>query len=139
MIANLFTHTRRAAFGLAALSASVALMAGPAVAQPDEGANVTGVTVFAPEATDPTTGARVRPDSVSVAVSLSDLDLTTTDGAREAKRRIEHAAKDVCDRVSTEYPNDVQMQNGCYGPAVRHALRQAELEAGYPIVAWGYY
>jgi UrcA family protein len=131
------------------LAAGFALSAGlvlalPAMAQPapydDETASVGGVTVYGPQryARQPTTGAWVRMDSVSMRVPLADLDLSTRYGARLAKARIERAARDVCDRAQDAYPNDVEPERGCYATAVRDGLAQAENAVGYPIVAWGY-
>ena len=140
MIANL-TKPRGS---LIALAVGAALAAGsPALAQPFSpapGANVSGVTVYAGRlyARQPTTGRIVRLDHVSTTVSLADLDLNTRWGAREAKRRIEVAARDVCDRADDVYPRDGQIPGGCRAAAVRNALRQAQDETGYPILAWGY-
>jgi UrcA family protein len=145
-----FAAPARMAGALATASASLALVALPAHADPYShiGQDTTaaseeaveGVTVYAPEryARQPTTGARVRMDRVSTTVQLGDLDLSNPYDARVAKARIVEAAKDVCDEADTVYPNDGQPPGGCYSIAVRDALRQAQDMAGYPIVAWGY-
>jgi UrcA family protein len=101
---------------------------------------VEGVTVYVPYryVRQPTTGARVRMNSVSLAVPLGDLDLSTPGGARVAKARIVEAAKDVCQRAEDVYPGSGEPPGGCYSMAVHDALRQAQDQAGYPIVAWGY-
>lgn len=109
---------------------------------PHEGAtdSVEGVTVYAPHryATQPTTGRTVRMDQVSMTVPLGDLDLSTHEGARIAKARIVRAAKDVCQEADDAYPGDSEPPGGCYTRALHDALAQAQDQAGYPIVAWGY-
>jgi UrcA family protein len=77
-------------------------------------------------------------DQVSMTVPLGDLDLSTQDGARIAKARIVQAAKDVCQEVDDAYPGDSEPRGGCYARALHEALAQAQDQAGYPIVAWGY-
>ena len=125
--------------------ASLALVAVAAHAAPYYGdttsvGSVEDVTVYAPHryVTQPTTGRRVPLDQVSMTVPLGDLDLSTRYGARVAKARIAQAAKDVCQEVDDAYPGDSEPPGGCYSLAVRAAMRQAEDQAGYPIVAWGY-
>jgi UrcA family protein len=133
---------------LAVASASFAVAALPASADPytyvgrdntaaDDDA---GVTVYAPYdyARQPTTGAIVRMDQVSTTVPIDDLDLSNPYDARIAKARIVDAARYVCERADDAYPQDGQPPGGCEATAVRDALRQAQDQAGYPIVAWGY-
>jgi len=145
MIAKRTMAARRAGAGLALAGACACLFALPASAQPgpydrDDAAGVGGVTVYGPHryARQPTTGAWVRMDSISRVVELSDLDLSTHDGARIAKARIARAARAVCQDVQDAYPNDVDPETGCYATAVRDGLAQAQDIAGYPILAWGY-
>ncbi len=136
----------RVSVGLALAGASLALVALSARADPyspyggTTASSVEGVTVYAPQRyiTQPTTGARVRMDQVSMTVPLGDLDLSTGYGARVAKARIVRAAKDVCQEVEDAYPGSGEPPGGCYSMAVRTAMRQAQDQAGYPIVAWGY-
>ena len=136
----------RFAAGLALASASLALVALSARADPytpygaTTDGSVEGVTVYAPDryVRQPTTGRQVRMDQVSMTVPLGDLDLSTHDGARIAKARIVRAAKDVCQAVDDANPGDSEPPGGCYAMAVHQALRQAQDQAGYPIVAWGY-
>src|SRR5580693_5301996 len=132
--------------GLALAGASLTLVALSARADPyapygvsSDGA-VEGVTVYAPDhyVRQPTTGRRVQMDQVSMTVPLGDLDLSTHVGARIAKARIVQAAKDVCQAVDDANPGDSEPPGGCYAMAVHQALRQAQDQAGYPIVAWGY-
>jgi UrcA family protein len=132
--------------GLALAGASLALVALAARADPYSpyggttvGA-IEGVTVYAPYryVRHPTTGALVRMNTVSLAISLADLDLSTPRGARIAKARIVEAAKDVCQRAEDVYPGSGEPPGGCYSMAVHDAMRQAEDQTGYPIVAWGY-
>jgi UrcA family protein len=133
--------------GAVALAAgiSVSIAAAPALAQPyaphEVSTGVGGVTVYAWPRYErqPTTGAWVEPDSVSLVVPLGDLDLSTGWGAHQAVLRIEAAARDACDAAETLYPKDVESEHGCYVPAVRRALAQAQAIAGYPILAWGYH
>jgi UrcA family protein len=133
--------------GAAALAAGIAMSfaAAPASAQThasdDTASGVAGVTVYAGPRyqRQPTTGAWVEPDTVSLVVPIDDLDLSTRWGARQAVRRIEAAAREACDEVQTRYPQDVESEHGCYGPAVRNAIAQAQEIAGYPILAWGYH
>jgi UrcA family protein len=147
MFGNTFRQFGRAAAGLALVGASAALTSLPARADPYDRYTpapaqdtVEGVTVYAPHryVRQPTTGARVRLDTISMRVPLGDLDLSTPGGAREAKARIVEAAKDVCDEVQQVYSNGVEIPGGCYANAVREALAQTQRLAGYPIVAWGY-
>jgi UrcA family protein len=135
------------AAGVAVAGASLALVALSAKADPyrsyaapSAADEVTGVTVYAPDrlARQPTTGRWTRMDTISMNVSLADLDLSTAFGARIAKARISRAAKEVCDAFDQVYPGDTNPPGGCYSIAVRDALRQAQDQAGYPIVAWGY-
>ena len=132
--------------GVAAIAMAGLLSVGAAKAQtygydnPEYVTTTEGVTVYAPRhyATQPTTGRTVRMDQVSMTVPLSDLDLSTHEGARIAKARIVQAAKDVCQEVDDAYPGDSEPRGGCYARAVHDALAQAQDQAGYPIVAWGY-
>jgi UrcA family protein len=133
---------------LAVASASFAVAALPASAEPDTyvgqddaaAYDDAGVTVYAPHryARQPTTGAIVRMDQVSTTVPIDDLDLSNPYDARVAKARIVEAARYVCERADDVYPQDGQPAGGCEAIAVRDALRQAQAQAGYPIVAWGY-
>ena len=125
-----------ASLGLAGLSAH----ADPYSSHESATDAVQGVTVYAPRryATQPTTGRQVRMDQVSMTVPLGDLDLSTRRGALIAKARIVQAAKDVCQEVDDAYPGDSEPRGGCYARALHDALAQAQEEAGYPIVAWGY-
>ena len=137
--------------GLAAASAALAMGLalaagpGPASAHPyaadDTAAGVGGVTVYAGPRyqRQPTTGALIETDTVSLRVSLADLDLSTRGGAREAARRIRAAAREACSEVEERYPKDVESEHGCYGPAVRNAMAEVQDQVGYPILAWGYH
>ncbi len=132
--------------GAAALAAGLAVSfaAVPSGAQTyaadDAATGVGGITVYAGPRyqRQPTTGAWVETDRVSLVVPIGDLDLSTRRGARMAVRRIEAAAREACDEVQARYPKDVESEHGCYRPAVRSALAQAQEVAGYPILAWGY-
>jgi len=135
------------ATGLLVAGASLTLVALSARADPyrsyDEPgatAEVDGVTVYVPQryARQPTTGRRVRMDTISMVVPLGDLDLSTRFGAHLAKARIDRAAREVCNEFDNAYTGDSDPPGGCYAIAVSDALRQAQEQAGYPIVAWGY-
>jgi len=140
-----FRAQRRFGVGLAACVGALALAAqASAQSEPpgyDQPAIVGGVTVRIPHryTTDPTTGARVRMDSVTMMVPLDDLDLSTRWGAHVARSRIERAARAVCEQAEDAYPNDAESPAGCYPVALRDALYQAQTAAGYPIMAWGYH
>lgn len=133
--------------GAAALAAGVALSlsAAPTRAQTyasdDTAGSVAGVTVYAGprHVRQPTTGALVEPDTVSLVVRLDDLDLSTRWGAREAAHRIRSAAREACNEVEERYPKDAEGEHGCYGPAVRNAMADVQDQVGYPILAWGYH
>ena len=141
MITELLSKRRGLCAGLMAVGlGALALPAGAQSWSTDTGGDVSGVTVYAPHhyARQPLTGATVQLDQVSMAVPIDDLDLTRPGDAREARRRIEAAAREVCDRARDAYPVDTEVNGGCEAVAMRHALAQAEDAAGYPIVAWGY-
>jgi UrcA family protein len=136
----------RLSAGLALAGASLALAVAAAHADPYSPYGGTtvgsaeGVTVYAPYRyiRHPSTGQMVRMNAVSIPVSLSDLDLSTPGGAHVAKARIVAAAKEACRQVEDAYPGSSEPPGGCYAMAVRDALLQAQDQAGYPIVAWGY-
>lgn len=141
MIAKTLTTGHRLGMTLALAGAGLALAVTPVRADPwGASDSAAGVTVHAPHhyARQPVTGAQVRLDEVSYVVSLRDLDLSTRHGARLAKARIERAARAVCEAAQDRYPNDEDIDGGCYPTAVRDALIQTERLARYPIVAWGY-
>jgi UrcA family protein len=146
MFGKKLSPTARLSAGLALAGATLALAVVAARADPytpygePAASSVEGVTVYAPYryVRHPTTGAIVRMNTVSLAVSLSDLDLSRPGDARIAKARIVEAAKDVCQRAEDVYPGSGEPPGGCYSMAVHDALRQAQDQAGYPIVAWGY-
>jgi UrcA family protein len=123
----------RVAVGLALAGASLALVALSARADPYSPysdttvGSVEGVTIYAPDryVRQPTTGARVRMEQVSMIVPLGDLDLSSRYGARVAKARISQAAKDVCQAADDAYPGSSEPPGGCYAMAVREGLRRA--------------
>ena len=101
-------------------------------AQRDDASSVGSITVYAPYSRNAPYGV----DRVSLAVDLSDLDLSTRDGAHEARARIERAAFAVCTRAEFVYSNDEEPAGGCRYQAERAAFREAQDAAGYPIMAW---
>jgi len=136
----------RFATAIAVASAGLALAASSTQAQPgpsdqdQQSTGLGGVTVYAPDryARQPTTGAMVRMDSVSLGVPLGDLDLSSQRDAWVAKLRIERAARAVCQEAEDAFPRDGDPPRSCYAMAVRQGMAQAQDIAGYPIVAWGY-
>jgi UrcA family protein len=64
---------------------------------------------------------------VESAVSYADLDLTTTSGTAELKRRVSEAAEDACQQVDTPYsmdPSDTD-DTSCVTTAKDGGLQQA--------------
>jgi UrcA family protein len=146
MFVQALISARRAGLSLIAAGAGLAVAVLPAKADrydpyaPPGDWQARDVTIYAPPpyVRQPTTRAMVRLDSVSLAVPLGDLDLSTPLGAYVAKARIQAAAREACDQAEDRYPTDVSLPDGCYMRAVRQGLAQAQRIAGYPILAWGY-
>ncbi|HEX3652638.1 MAG TPA: UrcA family protein [Rhizomicrobium sp.] len=64
--------------------------------------------------------------SLSQAVRYDDLDLTTGQGAHELRRRVVHAAREVCGTLREAYPfHQLTSARRCYPEAVRTALVHA--------------
>lgn len=74
--------------------------------------------------------------SLSTAVSYSDLDLRTRDGARELRRRVYEAARDVCAELADAYP--VYQLNGthCFKEAYDNSMVRANAAITSARVAW---
>ena len=69
-------------------------------------------------------GIPVTEATMSVGVSLGDLDLSTSAGKDEAHRRIFTAAGEVCMDIVQEFPEEVHSLQKC----TRETSRQAENE-----------
>jgi UrcA family protein len=64
--------------------------------------------------------------SLSQRVRYDDLDLTTGQGAHELRRRVVHAAREVCGTLREAYPfHQLTSARRCYPEAVRNALVHA--------------
>jgi UrcA family protein len=73
---------------------------------------------------DPRTGERAEMVTTSAIVRIGDLDLRTEEGQREARRRVEAAARNVCEWLEELYPNDVPDTGNreCIRDAVRRGM-----------------
>ncbi len=69
-------------------------------------------------------GIPVSEATMSLGVSLADLDLSTSAGEDEAKKRIFAAAGEVCMDIVREFPEEVHTLQKC----TRETSRQAESE-----------
>ena len=69
-------------------------------------------------------GIPVSEATMSLGVSLADLDLSTSEGKSEAHRRIFTAAGEVCMDIVQEFPEEVHTLQKC----TRETSRQAESE-----------
>ncbi|HXV00948.1 MAG TPA: UrcA family protein [Caulobacteraceae bacterium] len=135
--------------GLIGAAALAALIAGGATAQTyyqpsayDQPAYTTGdITVYAPRYQPRTNeGAPTYRVRASRLAHMGDLDLSTYWGAREARARIERAAREACDQVDPRFPmiNDPSGPD-CMGGAVRHAMYEAEYSLGFTPPTWPNY
>ena len=82
-------------------------------------------------------GIPISEATMSLGVSLSDLDLSTSAGTDEAKRRIFKAAGEVCMDIVREFPTEVHTVQKCTKDTSRQAesdLRRLVAEAGKPAV-----
>jgi UrcA family protein len=95
-----------------AIPASFALAQGSAAAAPPAQPTAGSLTVVAPRVlrghAGPAwaQGAPIEVVSLSKTVNFADLDLTTSVGADEFKKRIMYAALDACDQLEAEYPSN---------------------------------
>ncbi len=73
-------------------------------------------------------GAPIERIWVARKVSYADLDLTTTSGATELRRRVTEAAKEACEQVHTADPVDLSDMDdaSCTKTATDAALKQAK-------------
>lgn len=94
-------------FFLAAAAAAAALAA-PALAQP---ADMTTVTA---------------PHGRSIAVSVADLDLASTDGQRTLDRRLWRAARDVCSFTRLRDLAEYRAEGRCRDVAMARATNQLQ-------------
>ncbi|HEY2178609.1 MAG TPA: UrcA family protein [Caulobacteraceae bacterium] len=138
------TRIHASLIGAAALAALT--FAGGATAQSSsyqpsayEPAYTTGdITVYAPRYQPRTSeGAPTYRVRASRLVHTGDLDLSTYWGAREARARIERAAREACNQVEPRFPmiNDPSGPD-CMGGAVRHAMYEVEYNLGFAPPTW---
>ena len=64
--------------------------------------------------------------SLSQPVSMGDLDLRTSHGARELHRRVRMAANEVCRQLVGVYPHGLDSSRTCYRNAVAEAQPQVD-------------
>jgi len=69
-------------------------------------------------------GIPISKANMSLDVSLSDLDLSTSAGKNEARQRISKAAGEVCTAIIREFPTEARSLPQC----TRDTSRQAEQE-----------
>lgn len=69
---------------------------------------------------------RAREVFLSAQVTYGDLDLKTAEGASELQDRIETAAKDVCTKLATAYPQGTPPQAVCTRDAAGKAMQVAQ-------------
>lgn len=112
----------------------------PAYAPADYGpAYTTGdITVYAPRyqprSSDGAPIYRVRQSRV---VHTADLDLSTYWGAREARGRIERAARGACYDIDARWPMaNTHAGPDCYSRAVRDAMFDVENTLGFAPPTW---
>ena len=97
---------------LATLAATVVATAAPAFAQSVEEFTVYGRHRYA------------EPDTMSERVSYADLDLVYAADRAELMRRVNYAARDVCDRLNEAGPSPANLGRSCRDEAVRGAMGQ---------------
>lgn len=78
-------------------------------------------------------GIPISEATMSLDVSLSDLDLSTSTGKDEARRRISAAAGEVCSDIVREFPEEARTLQQC----TRDTSRQAESELQRRVAAAG--
>jgi UrcA family protein len=112
---------------------------GPASYAPPPPAYTTGdITVYAPRYQPRgSEGAPIYRVRQSRRVHTGDLDLASYSGAREARNRIERAARDACYAIDAQWPriNDPSGPD-CYGRAVRGAMADVEYQLGFAPPTW---
>jgi len=95
--------TRTAAGTLAGIG--LAILAGPAAAQPTEEITITAPRVIHEQVgRSPSTGAAIERISLTRQVSYADLDLTKPAGAAELEKRVGDTAKEACKQLDSLYP-----------------------------------
>jgi UrcA family protein len=85
------------------------------------------VIVSAPRVREQRDGT-LRPGRMvaSRAVSFSDLDLRSREGAHELRNRVREAADEICGGLSDMYPADAGDYGACYRESVRNGLVRAQ-------------
>lgn len=134
--------------GFLAGAAGLVLMATQASAQnygPPPGGPDEEITVQAPRFHEEGSGLRslnLPPEkvSLSVPVSYADLDLRTRAGAHELRRRVVHAAYDVCGQLREAYPfHTLTSSPSCLREARDNALSRADSAIDEVRVEWREY
>ena len=97
---------------LATLAATVVATATPVFAQSVDEFTVYGHHRYA------------EPDRMSERVSYADLDLAYAADRAELMRRVNYAARDVCDRLNEPGPSPANLGKSCRDEAVRDAMGQ---------------
>jgi UrcA family protein len=81
-------------------------------------------------------GAPIDTVRESRVVYARDLDLSTYWGSRTLRRRIQHAARDICQDLDFRYPVTVDSEDDCYSGAVHGAMRQVVYRLGFTPPEW---
>ena len=128
-------HRMRMLSVLAGFAAGV-ISAAPAIAQeygpPTTRVEVNGaseeVTITAPHRapTRNSFGAPIQDVSLSIPVSIGDLNLHTGEGVFELRQRVRNASRSVCNRLSFRYPIGTPDHRTCYRRTIRDAMPQAD-------------
>jgi len=113
-------------FTLATLAATVVATATPVFAQPIDELTIYGRNHYA------------EPQTASQRVSYADLDLVYAADRAELVRRVNYAARNVCDRLNESGPSPASLGHSCQDiavrdamPQVRHAIAAAREQVAY--------
>jgi len=106
------------------LVASLAIVAGSAIAQPMEVVTVTASreTIVGQSAY----GVPIRAITIQSRVSYGDLDLTSASGASQLENRIKETAKATCEQIKVAIPPDRSGNAACIKEAVDGAMKEAQ-------------
>jgi len=116
--------TRLAAGTLAGIG--LAILAGPATAQPTEEITITAPRVVHEQVgRSPSTGAPIERISLTRQVDYSDLDLTKPADADELEKRVSDTAKEACKQLDSLYPL-TPPDPTCIGKATDGGMAQAK-------------
>ena len=98
--------------GALTIPGSLAFAQGPAATAPADQPTAGSLTVVAPRVLRNKAGpawaqgAPIEVVSLAKTVKFADLDLTTSVGVDEFKKRIMYAALDACDQLEAQYPSN---------------------------------